>query len=58
MKTLFSTIRRLGQTIVNPDAAVTGQSTICNTGLVISMIAEKRLIINSYVAMHQKLISG
>ena len=54
MKTLCYTIRRPGGTIPNPRARTSGQPpTIKDPGNVVSMVAEKRLILTAYAAMHQ-----
>ena len=54
MKTLCNTIRRPGGTIPNPRARTSGQPpTIKDPGNVVSMVAEKRLILTAYAAMHQ-----
>ena len=54
MKTLCNTIRRPGGSIPNPRARTTGQHPIIrDPGNVISMVAEKRLILTAYAAMHQ-----
>ena len=58
MKTLCNTIRRPGGSIVNPRADQPNQPpTIRDPGNVISMVAEKRLVMTSYAAMHQKRTS-
>ena len=54
MKTLCNAIRRPGGSIVNPRAALPDQPpTIRDPGNVISMVAEKRLVMTAYAAMHQ-----
>ena len=54
MRTLCNTIRRPGGSIPNPRAAQADQPpTIRDPGSVISMVAEKRLVMTAYAAMHQ-----
>ena len=54
MKTLCNTFRRPGGSIPNPRARTTGQPPIIkDPGNVISIVAEKRLILTAYAAMHQ-----
>ena len=54
MRTLCTTIRRPGGSIPNPRVAVRGQPPIIrDPGNVISMVAEKRLILTAYAAMRQ-----
>ena len=58
MKTLCNTIRRPGGSIDNPRSDLSNQPpTIRDPGNVISMVAEKRLVMTSYAAMHQKRTS-
>ena len=54
MKTLFTNIRRPGGMIINLRVNIDDQPpTICEPGHLISMVAEKRLLITSYAEMHQ-----
>ena len=54
MKALCTTIRRPGGMINNPRANIADQPpTICDPGHLISMVAEKRLLMNAYTDMHQ-----
>ena len=54
MKTLCNTIRRPGGSIPNPRARIAGQPPVIrDPGNVVSMVAEKRLILTAYAAMHQ-----
>ena len=54
MKTLCTTIRRPGGMVNNPRANIADQPpTIRDPGHLISMVAEKRLLVTSYAAMHQ-----
>ena len=54
MKALCTTIRRPGVMIINPRADIADQPpTICDPGHLISMVAEKRLLVTAYVAIHQ-----
>ena len=58
MKTLCATARYPGGMIPNPTAHVAGQApTIRDPGHVITMVAEKRLIMTAYAAMHQTCTS-
>ena len=54
MKTLCTTIRRPGGMIINPRANISDQPpTICDPDHLIYMVAEKRLLMTAYAAMHQ-----
>ena len=54
MKTLCTTIRRPGGMIINLRANIADQPpTIRDPSHLIYMVAEKRLIMTAYVAMHQ-----
>ena len=54
MKTLCMTIHRLGGMIINPRANIADQNpTICDPSHLISMVAEKRLLMTDYAEMHQ-----
>ena len=53
MKTLCTTIRRPGGMIINLRANISDQPpTIHDTDHLISMVAEKRLLMTSYAAIH------
>ena len=54
MKTLCTTIRRPGGMIINPRVNIADQTpTIHDPGHLSSMVAEKRLLMTAYAAMHQ-----
>ena len=54
MKTLCTTIRCPGGMIINRRANIANQPPpICDPGHIISMVAEKRIIMTAYAAMHQ-----
>ena len=54
MRSLCTTIRRTGCSIPNLRVVVRGQPLIIRyPGNVLSMVAEKRLILTAYAAMHQ-----
>ena len=58
MKTLCMTISCPGGMIINPRANIADQPpTISDPGHFILMVAEKRLLIAAYVAMHQERTS-
>ena len=53
MKTLCTTIRFPGRMIINPRANISDQPpNICDPGHLISMVADKRLLMTAYVEMH------
>ena len=59
MRTLCTNIRRPGGSITNPRVAVRGQPPIIRDPRnVISMVAEERLILTAYAAMHQTRTSS
>ena len=54
MKTLCTTIRCPGGMIINPRANIADQPpTIRDPGHLVSMVAEKNLLVTAYAAMHQ-----
>ena len=58
MKTLCTTICRPGGMKINPRANIADQNpTIRDPGHFISMVADKRLLMTAYAAMHQALTS-
>ena len=58
MKILCTTICRTGGMINNPRVNIADQPpTICDPGHLISMVAEKRLLMTAYAAMHQSRTS-
>ena len=58
MKALFRTIRRPGGMIISTMADISDQlPTICDPGHLISMVADKRLLMNTYASMHQSRTS-
>ena len=58
MKTLCTTIRRPGGMIINLRENIADQPpTICDLGHLISMVAEKRLLMTAYAEMYQACIS-
>ena len=58
MKMLCTTIRHPGGMIINPRANIADRPpTICDPGHLISMVAEKRLLVTDYAAMHQACTS-
>ena len=58
MKALCTTIFRPGGMIMNPRDNISDQPpTICDPGQLISMVAEKRLLMTAYATMHQSRTS-
>ena len=58
MKTLCTTIRLPGRIMINPRANIADQPpTIREPGHLISMVAEKQLLMSAYAEMHQSLTS-
>ena len=58
MKTLCTTIFCPGGMIMNPRDNISDQPpTICDPGQLISMVAEKRLLMTAYATMHQSRTS-
>ena len=54
MKTLYRTIRRPGGIIIKQRENIANQPpTICDPGHLISMVADKRLLVTAYAEMHQ-----
>ena len=58
MKTLCMIIIPPGGMIINPRANIDDQTlTVCDPGHLISMVAEKRLLMTAYAEMHQSRTS-
>ena len=58
MKTLCTTIRRPSGMIINPRANISDQPpTMCDPGHLVSMIANKLLLMTDYAEMHQACTS-
>ena len=58
MKTLCTAIRRKGRMIINPRANIADQPpTICDPTHLISMVADKRILMTDYASMHQPCTS-
>ena len=59
MKTLRTTIHHSGGMMINLRANIADQPpTICDPGHLFSMVAEKRLLMTAYEAMHQARTPG